>query len=408
MGRSRVGQGAVASMALAAACLVGGCPGALASPRFVTGPAQTVAAAQSHAAKALTCKRVPTSLVAADLGATMTFTGTQWPHGVLSLFGKSVLVNGKALVVTQLACGYAHNPKDLSQIGVSISYLAEPSAARAASIAAAMCRTMRPFATSYTSPVVGAGGCVQGHTGYMQSANGEFSTRNVVVSLFGAQSPAQTDRPVARHRASPRQGHDLVDLVDLVDAGGQPERAGDLGHQLAVQRQRHRRGGGAQLRAIEVLGPGPVSARVARRHGAPGPGALQPGPRVGHDPPRAAHPRRLDVLRHRDGQPDAADPHRDGHRRQDSQPDGLRHLRRVHDDGRDDSHHRRDDHLALDRTSRDRVAAAPSAAPVGPGARARRVADPAQENRRTLGVGEEKGRRLDGCIEELSLVQPRG
>lgn len=164
------------------------------------GPVRTGAAmisldAAPHAATTyLTpkCSTVPTSLVAKVLGESMFLTGTGYPNGQVVFFGKVVLVGGKPLNVTWLACNYAHNPVGLSALGVSVSYLSTSSSAQALAVVKSMCAIMRSISPSYVAPSIGAGACEQGHTGPMQSANGLVAVGNVVIQLFGSQSPAQT------------------------------------------------------------------------------------------------------------------------------------------------------------------------------------------------------------------------
>jgi hypothetical protein len=154
-----------------------------------------------------TCKSVPTSVFTRDLGASMIFTGTSYPNGRVIFFGKTILVDGKPISVVWLSCGYSHNPANPASLGVAASYLATSSAAKALAILRAMCGAMRSVSPDYTAPKLGSGSCVQGHTGPMQSANGLVAIDNVVIQLFGSQSPAQTlvlDRDVTKLVAKAR------------------------------------------------------------------------------------------------------------------------------------------------------------------------------------------------------------
>ena len=152
--------------------------------------------------RALTCKVVPTAQIAAALGTSQTFTGTGYPHQTLSIMSRTVRVGGQIVSGTWVSCGYAHDPKTMAGMGVNISYLPVATAAKAAADLKATCATMRPVASSYSSPSIGSGACLQGHTGSMQSSNGFLAVHNVLASFFGSQSPAQTaalERVVARY-----------------------------------------------------------------------------------------------------------------------------------------------------------------------------------------------------------------
>ncbi len=189
----------------AAATLVAWAPGvagATSPPASLTvGPADVARAAVLHAtiaprgARVLlapTCSTVPASLVARILGTSVTKSGPGSSTGLLNEFGQNVLVGGKTLKVTWWSCDYDHNPVTHVGLGVSVSYLTEPTAARALSITKALCSTMRPFSSSWATPRIGSTACLQGHTGAMQSSNAFLAEGNVVVQLFGSQSPTQS------------------------------------------------------------------------------------------------------------------------------------------------------------------------------------------------------------------------
>jgi hypothetical protein len=139
-----------------------------------------------------TCHTVPTSLVARDLGTSVVMHGPGSSEGPLNSMGKNVLIGGKIVDVEWWTCTYDHNPSNPSGMGVAVSYLDEATAARALTIVKAMCSTMRSVSPAYVAYSIGAKACLQGHTGPMQSANGLLAVGNVVVALFGSQSPAQT------------------------------------------------------------------------------------------------------------------------------------------------------------------------------------------------------------------------
>lgn len=162
--------------------------------------AATTSNRRAHTATStsLTCKTVPTSVISAGLATSVTFAGTSFPSGKMTLGSTTVIVNGAPLNATWIACDYLHIPGDTASLGVSVSYLIEPSAAKALAAMKAMCSALRSFATNYTTPAVGNGACIQGHAGAMQSANGFVASRNVVIQLFGSQSPAQTLNLVRR------------------------------------------------------------------------------------------------------------------------------------------------------------------------------------------------------------------
>ena len=149
------------------------------------------------AARTLTCKIVSTSLIGRDLGTSVVLSasgvnGAPNPSPFI-LFGKTLRVGGKVFLESHLDCNYMHNPKDLSSMGVALSYYIEATPAKALAVVKAMCAIISATGPSnYSTPRIGNGACVQGHSGYMQSANGVAAIRNVMVYAFGGQSPAQT------------------------------------------------------------------------------------------------------------------------------------------------------------------------------------------------------------------------
>ena len=139
-----------------------------------------------------TCQTVPTSLFTTDLGTSMIFTGTSASNGRVTMGTMLILVGGKPLTGEWMICSYAHNPKNLGETNLAVSYFDAPTSSKALAVLKAMCVGLRSFATNYTTPAIGNGACVQGHTGYMQSSNGLLAVGHVVVQLFGSQSPAQS------------------------------------------------------------------------------------------------------------------------------------------------------------------------------------------------------------------------
>jgi hypothetical protein len=173
-------------VATASATLPPGLGGASTAPSH---PTHLRAAMTSHA---LSCRTVPTSLFSASLGTSMVFTGMSAPHDRLNIEGKVVLIAGKPLSVVWLSCSYAHNPANLTQMNLSVSYLVEPTAARTRTILKSMCNALRPGAANYQMLAIGEGACSKGTLGPMQNSTGFAASNRVFVSMFGAQSPSQT------------------------------------------------------------------------------------------------------------------------------------------------------------------------------------------------------------------------
>ncbi|MFI5034883.1 MAG: hypothetical protein ACHQFZ_01595 [Acidimicrobiales bacterium] len=139
-----------------------------------------------------TCKTVPASLFATDLGLSMVTNGGTVQRQLLSISGQTVRVGGKPITVQWQQCGYAHSRTNLGEMNLTLSYLAEQSATRALVILRAMCSSLRPVSTNFSSPAIDSGACLEGHTGVMQNSTGLVAVKNVVVFLFGSQSPTQT------------------------------------------------------------------------------------------------------------------------------------------------------------------------------------------------------------------------
>ncbi len=149
-------------------------------------------AARGAAVKlAPTCTTVPTSVFAKVFMVSVVLSGPFPSKGPVSFFGRTIRVNGKVVIASALGCGYDHDPSNPATIGVALTYLTEPSSPPAISIVKQMCAAM-DLNSSYARLKVGSYACVQGHTGAMQSANGLLALDNVVVELFGSQSPNQT------------------------------------------------------------------------------------------------------------------------------------------------------------------------------------------------------------------------
>ena len=138
-----------------------------------------------------TCATVTASAVGSAFGESMSEAAPSYPHGPLSFGNTPILVGGKSLDVTWIACTYQHKLGVVTGLGVSISYLVEYSSSQALAIVKAMCAQLRTFASNYTTPADGDYACAQGHSGSMASSNAVIAVRNVVVNIFGSQGPVQ-------------------------------------------------------------------------------------------------------------------------------------------------------------------------------------------------------------------------
>jgi len=195
--RSLIVSGAISLLVAGSLLMTSTTSFANATDAGTTAPVSTVPVAPVRVALSITtatptCKTLPAAQVARVLGTSIAAPVAGWPNGPLNVMGKEVLIGGKPLTIRWLACHYAHKPNDPSSSGVDVSYVVEPTNTRASSIVKVMCSVMRSASSNFQAPKLGAGACLQGHSGTMQSSNGILAVNNLIITLFGPTSPSQT------------------------------------------------------------------------------------------------------------------------------------------------------------------------------------------------------------------------